>query len=36
MNTLYGKVSADVFQQAKNIKLLVCDVDGVFLTVEFI
>jgi 3-deoxy-D-manno-octulosonate 8-phosphate phosphatase (KDO 8-P phosphatase) len=30
MNTLYGKVSADVFQQAKNIKLLVCDVDGVF------
>ena len=30
MNTLYGKISDDIFQQAKNIKLLVCDVDGVF------
>lgn len=30
MNTLYGKVSDDIFETAKNIKLLVCDVDGVF------
>lgn len=30
MNTLYGKISPDVFEKAKKIKLLVCDVDGVF------
>lgn len=30
MNTLYGEVSADTFDKAKEIKLLVCDVDGVF------
>lgn len=29
-NTLYGKVALDVLQSAKKIKLLVCDVDGVF------
>ncbi|UTT83814.1 3-deoxy-manno-octulosonate-8-phosphatase KdsC [Vibrio pelagius] len=28
--TLYGSVDADVFQIAKEIKLLICDVDGVF------
>lgn len=30
MNTLYGDVSQDVLDKAKEIKLLVCDVDGVF------
>ena len=30
METLYGDVTAQVFEQAKKIKLLVCDVDGVF------
>lgn len=30
MNTLYGNVAKEVIAQAKNIKLLVCDVDGVF------
>ncbi len=30
VETLYGKVSKEVFQKAQNIKLLVCDVDGVF------
>jgi 3-deoxy-D-manno-octulosonate 8-phosphate phosphatase (KDO 8-P phosphatase) len=30
MNTLYGNVSNQVLKQAKLIKLLVCDVDGVF------
>ncbi len=29
-NTLYGKVALDVLHSAKKIKLLVCDVDGVF------
>lgn len=29
-NTLYGEVDLAVLQKAKNIKLLVCDVDGVF------
>lgn len=29
-NTLYGNVAEDVLAKAKNIKLLVCDVDGVF------
>ena len=29
-NTLYGEVASEVIQKAKNIKLLVCDVDGVF------
>jgi len=29
-NTLYGKVSLNVLQKAEKIKLLVCDVDGVF------
>ena len=29
-NTLYGDVSQDILNQAKKIKLLVCDVDGVF------
>ncbi|MEF1228796.1 3-deoxy-manno-octulosonate-8-phosphatase KdsC [Vibrio fortis] len=30
VSTLYGSVGADVFQIAKEIKLLICDVDGVF------
>lgn len=30
METLYGDISEHVFEQAKKIKLLVCDVDGVF------
>ncbi|MEW6994150.1 3-deoxy-manno-octulosonate-8-phosphatase KdsC [Colwelliaceae bacterium MEBiC 14330] len=30
MNTLYGNVDADILTKAKVIKLLVCDVDGVF------
>lgn len=30
MNTLYGKIQQSVYEQAKNIKLLVCDIDGVF------
>ncbi|MBU2925016.1 3-deoxy-manno-octulosonate-8-phosphatase KdsC [Colwellia sp. 4_MG-2023] len=29
-NTLYGDVSLNVLERAKKIKLLVCDVDGVF------
>jgi len=29
-NTLYGDVSLDILERAKKIKLLVCDVDGVF------
>ncbi len=29
-NTLYGFVKAETLTKAKNIKLLVCDVDGVF------
>ncbi|WP_159565560.1 3-deoxy-manno-octulosonate-8-phosphatase KdsC [Budvicia diplopodorum] len=29
INTCYGSVSKDVFQRAKNIRLLICDVDGV-------
>ncbi|QIZ77888.1 3-deoxy-manno-octulosonate-8-phosphatase KdsC [Ferrimonas lipolytica] len=28
--TLYGAVNADVIERASNIKLLLCDVDGVF------
>lgn len=30
MNSLYGKVDANIWQKAKNIKLFVCDIDGVF------
>ena len=30
VSTLYGSVDANVFQIAKEIKLLICDVDGVF------
>lgn len=30
MNSLYGEVEQTTFEQAKKIKLLVCDVDGVF------
>lgn len=30
INTLYGEVSLTVLAQAKKIKLLICDVDGVF------
>ncbi|TWX70654.1 3-deoxy-manno-octulosonate-8-phosphatase KdsC [Colwellia demingiae] len=30
MNTLYGNVEHDILAKAKQIKLLVCDVDGVF------
>ncbi len=30
VSTLYGRVSSDVLSIAKNIKLLICDVDGVF------
>lgn len=30
MNTLYGDVPSDILTKAKEIKLLVCDVDGVF------
>ena len=30
IDTPYGKISTEVFQQAKKIKLFVCDVDGVF------
>ncbi|WP_434762104.1 3-deoxy-manno-octulosonate-8-phosphatase KdsC [Vibrio fortis] len=30
VSTLYGSVDADVFKIAKEIKLLICDVDGVF------
>ncbi len=29
INTCYGSVSKDVFQRAENIRLLICDVDGV-------
>lgn len=29
INTCYGPVSKDVFQRAVNIRLLICDVDGV-------
>ncbi|AKJ43272.1 3-deoxy-manno-octulosonate-8-phosphatase KdsC [Pragia fontium] len=29
INTCYGAVSKDVFQRAANIRLLICDVDGV-------
>ena len=29
-NTLYGDISIEILQRAKKIKLLVCDVDGVF------
>lgn len=29
-NTLYGEVALDILQRAQKIKLLVCDVDGVF------
>ncbi|WP_371188045.1 3-deoxy-manno-octulosonate-8-phosphatase KdsC [Thalassotalea maritima] len=28
--TLYGPVTTEVFNRAKNIRLLVCDIDGVF------
>ncbi len=30
MNTLYGNVESNILVKAKQIKLLVCDVDGVF------
>ncbi|MGJ8691062.1 MAG: 3-deoxy-manno-octulosonate-8-phosphatase KdsC [Thalassotalea sp.] len=30
MKTLYGNIEQQIFEIAKNIKLLVCDVDGVF------
>ncbi|WP_441004240.1 3-deoxy-manno-octulosonate-8-phosphatase KdsC [Pseudocolwellia agarivorans] len=30
MNTLYGNVSTEVLNKAKNIKLFICDIDGVF------
>ncbi|MBU2870278.1 3-deoxy-manno-octulosonate-8-phosphatase KdsC [Colwellia sp. E2M01] len=30
MNTLYGNVENSILEKAKQIKLLVCDVDGVF------
>jgi 3-deoxy-D-manno-octulosonate 8-phosphate phosphatase (KDO 8-P phosphatase) len=30
MNTLYGNVSDEVLNKAKNIKLFICDIDGVF------
>lgn len=30
MNTLYGEVQSEVLAKAKNIRLLICDVDGVF------
>lgn len=30
MNTLYGNVQSDILTKAQQIKLLVCDVDGVF------
>jgi len=30
MNTLYGNVHSDILAKAQEIKLLVCDVDGVF------
>lgn len=30
VETIYGSVSQNVFNQAKQIQLLICDVDGVF------
>lgn len=30
MDSLYGKVDANIWQKAKNIKLFICDIDGVF------
>jgi len=30
INTPYGKVTTNIFEQAQKIKLFVCDVDGVF------
>ncbi len=30
IETLYGNISVDNYQRAKKIKLLICDVDGVF------
>lgn len=30
MQTLYGNISVENFEKAKKIKLLVCDIDGVF------
>ncbi len=30
IETLYGSVNADVYETARSIKLLICDVDGVF------
>ena len=30
MNSLYGNVADNIWQKAKNIKLFVCDIDGVF------
>jgi len=30
IDTLYGPISEDIFNKAKNIKLFVCDIDGVF------
>ncbi len=30
MNSLYGAVADNIWQKAKNIKLFICDIDGVF------
>jgi 3-deoxy-D-manno-octulosonate 8-phosphate phosphatase (KDO 8-P phosphatase) len=30
VDSLYGKVDANIWQKAKNIKLFICDIDGVF------
>ncbi|WP_085284527.1 3-deoxy-manno-octulosonate-8-phosphatase KdsC [Colwellia chukchiensis] len=30
MNSLYGTIAAEIWQKAQQIKLLVCDIDGVF------
>lgn len=30
IQTLYGSIDSALFEQFKNVKLLVCDVDGVF------
>nr|WP_085298462.1 3-deoxy-manno-octulosonate-8-phosphatase KdsC [Cognaticolwellia mytili] len=30
MDSLYGKVDSDIWQKARNIKLFICDIDGVF------
>lgn len=30
MNSLYGEVADNIWQKARNIKLFICDIDGVF------